>query len=216
MRRYERRYLDREFIDSIKQLYPGERSMRKMTARLNRDILQDLNTRKYGGIFKFFSNKKGSLLDFVYIVGVIIFLSIVALVIVKSFTTINDTIQILPQADNQTKAVSSSINTNLPKLFDWAIVLGFILFTIMIFFLASLVRIHPLFFIPYILLTIGFVAGSIALSNAYANAATNDMLAEQAAQMPLTSSLMLYLPVVLGILSFVLAIFMYKNYREGE
>jgi uncharacterized membrane protein len=77
------------------------------------------------------------------------------------------------------------------------------------------VRRHPVFFVFFVIILaiILFVSG--AFSNVYQEMANNPDLADVAAQLTFIDNIMTYLPFIIGIFGFLLAIVMYKNWQQN-
>ena len=161
-------------------------------------------------------NKKGSLDDIGYIIYILIAFSIIALVMFKFTSSFSSEYSKLDVPTNQTKDLVSQINQVYPTAVDS----GFLLLTfglcLVALVLAFLVVIHPVFFIFYlIMLPFIIIIGGVA-SNIYDQAATSTALGDVAAQMVFMSHIMRWLPIIVGTFGFILAVVMYKTWRENR
>lgn len=155
-------------------------------------------------------NKKGSIFDLIFIVGVSLFFGIIVLVglkVLSGFTT-----EISTMSDMPTEAITSSnqligVYTGAMDYSMLFIVFGF---AIAAFIMASLVRVHPIF-IPFYLITllIVIIIAGVA-SNVYQTMAAEPLLVAEASQLEIIGSILTYLPLIVGILGTILMIVMYK------
>ena len=95
------------------------------------------------------TNKRGSLEDMAYVIAVLLFFSILVIVSFKIYDSFNDEIQI---TSNTTMDTLSKVNSQrIHSLFPGIIDNSFLIFTIGMcmaaLILATLVRIHPVFFV---------------------------------------------------------------------
>jgi len=166
-------------------------------------------------------NKKGSLSDVAFIASALLSFSILLLIGFKISNSINDEV-----ADSgaisklsgagQARQSMNDMNQLFPGIMDNSFLFLTVGLAIVAMILALLVVVHPVFFFFYIvfLAIIIFVSG--AFSNIYQEMATNPELVDLADQMVFTSFVMNYLPFIVGVFGFLLAIIMYKTYQNRQ
>ena len=160
-------------------------------------------------------NKKGNLDDLVYIIGVLIFFAMAILIIGKWTDSFNNAIQANDDVPSAGKTGVNQIN----DLYSGVIDNGFLFLTfglaIVALLFAMLVIIHPIFFIFYFIMLAIVVFVSGAVSNIYQEAAAQPDLVAIANKLIWTSHILTYLPFIVGVLGFILAIVMYKNWEQS-
>jgi len=155
-------------------------------------------------------NKKGSLQDIAYIGLVVLFFGIVVLLGFVLQSNINDQFQASSIVEAQGKAASATLTGFFPGVVDDSFLLfvgGIALVTLL---LALMVRIHPIF-IPFYLIGLTiviFVSG--LMSNIYQEMAANSNVVAYANQLTFISTVLNYLPLILGIFGTMLMVIMYK------
>jgi len=161
-------------------------------------------------------NKKGSLDDFVYVMGIILVAGLLFLIFGKWSDSFNTRIQTMDAIPDEGKAAISKVD----DLYGGAIDNSFLLLTVglciaaLIF--AMLVVVHPVFFVLYLIVLsiVIYLAG--IFSNIYQAAATHPEMAPIAEKLIFTSHVLTYLPFIIGVLGCVLAIVMYKTWEESR
>lgn len=159
-------------------------------------------------------NKKGSLDDLVYVIGILLFFGLLLLILGKWTSEFNNEIQgsdIIPtEGKNAVGAISDLYGGVLDNSFLF-LTIGLCIVTLIF---AMLVIVHPVFFVFYFIMLalVIYVAGIV--SNIYQEAAAHPELADIAAKLLFTTHILTYLPFITGILGFVLAIVMYKTWQQ--
>lgn len=156
-------------------------------------------------------NKKGSILDLIFIVIVLAVLSLVILVVFKVSNSINTRIQSGTEFTTEGKTAMAQVNGLYPTAIDGGFLFLCIGLSIIALVMASMVRVHPVFIIFFIIALAFIIFLSAIFSNLYQSIASNpDMIAE-ANQLVLTSLIMQKLPFIIGIIGSILALIMYKQ-----
>lgn len=162
------------------------------------------------------SNKKGALEDVVYILVTLLVVAMMFLIGFKFVNELNTNFQASDVVNADGKTASQKINDLYPTVMDNAflyLTIGLMIVTIV---LAMLVVFHPVFFVFYlILLPIVIFIGGVA-SNIYQEMAANTEIASIANQLTFTSYVLNYLPIILGVFSFILAIIMFKTWQDNR
>ncbi len=158
------------------------------------------------------NNKKGSIVDVIHVMVILLVFAMMLLIGFKVMDEINTKFQESDALDAMGKEASQRLTGMYPGVMDNSflfLMIGLFLVTII---LAFLVAFHPVFFIFYfIFLTIVIFIAGIA-SNIYQEAAANAELASIAAQLTYTSHILEFLPIILGIFGFIVAIVSYRTY----
>jgi len=161
-------------------------------------------------------NKKGSLQDVAFIAALILFAAITILIGFKVTSEFNSEIQSRADIDTLGKANVAELNSFYPGVIDNSFLLLTIGLAIVTFILAALVRISPIFLALYIiaLVFVIFLAG--ILSNVYQGMAENTHLQAEADQLVFISNILEFLPLIVGTFGSILAIVMYKSWRDNS
>lgn len=161
-------------------------------------------------------NKKGSLQDILLIGSGIFLLCILVLVFYRITNDVNNEFQSSDEFSNRTKNFANTMVGYYPGLIDNSILFVTISLSIVAFILASLVRIHPIFIPIYIIVLIGIIYLCGIFSNIYQEIAGNPNFITLANNLTFTNHIMTYLPFIVGIFGSLLAIVMYKGYKDGQ
>lgn len=160
--------------------------------------------------------KRASFDDLVYIVGTLIGFALILLIVGTFVNNFNTKVQDSAVLETYGKESVNKVN----DMYSGVIDNGFLLLTIglciasLIF--AMLVIIHPVFFVFYVILlpVLIFVTG--AISNIYLKAAEQPAMAEMASRLVFTSHILQFLPFIVGTMGLVLAIIMYKTWKNRQ
>jgi len=131
----------------------------------------------------------------------------------RIYAGIDDELQASSDVSAEGKAASSQIRAMYPGALDNASILLLTVLCIGTLALASLVRIHPIFILFFILLLAILIFFCAIWSNAYDEMATNAELATYAADLSNIHLVMTYLPLIVGVIGSILAIVMYKGWQ---
>lgn len=160
-------------------------------------------------------NKKGSLDDLIFIFVSLFAIAVIILIVYKVSDSINTELQASSNINDRGKAAYNSINNMYPGVVDNSIMLLAFGLGIMAIIFAMLIRVHPVFFVFFIIILaiIIFVCG--AFSNVYQEMAANPELSVLADNLKFTTAILTFLPFIIGILGFIVAIVMYKNFQNA-
>ena len=161
-------------------------------------------------------NKKGSIQDIAYFIGIVLAVSILFLFGYKITSSINDGLQASDSIDADGKAVSAQMTNLYPGVMDNSVLMIVIILMIGTIGLAMMIRVHPVFIIFFIIFLLALVIVSAIVSNVYIGLANADGMTQFAENMPIMTFVIGYLPWIVAIFGIILAIFMYKNYSEGQ
>lgn len=165
---------------------------------------------------KILKNKKGNLLDIIFAGGVILAFAMVILFGFKFMTEFNDEIQSISGMDQDAKESTARLTGFYPGVVDNSFLFFTVALAIGAFILAALIRVSPIF-IPLYLLALTFVIFlSGVFSNIYQEAAANPLMASSAAQLTFTTNILTYLPMITGVFGSILALVMYKSWRDSQ
>lgn len=160
--------------------------------------------------------KRGSLQDIVMIAVTLFAIALIGLIAFKVSDSINTEIQSSADIPTEGKTAMNTITNYYPGVIDNSYMLLVFVLAISTLITASLVRIHPVFIIFFIigLLTIIFVCG--ALSQTYSEIASHPELSSLANNLTFITYTMRFLPIIIGVIGTLLAIIMFKaNRSEG-
>jgi hypothetical protein len=161
-------------------------------------------------------SKKATIDDLVYIMVVVATLSIFILISYKVVHTLNANTDLQDKMDSYGKNALSSIDNTYPTALDSSYLLLLVGLCIITLFLAGMVAVHPIFFIFYLVMLVIIVIIGGALSNVYQTFAEDPAFADLASNMTYMSHVMQYLPFIIGVFGFILAIIMYKNWETRQ
>lgn len=169
----------------------------------------------------FGKDKKGSIQDLILISVVLLIFSVSILFGFKIYSEIDTKIQgssVIEGLDNGNYATSSSttMKNHYTGIFDNIFLFLTVGLMVTMLVLAALVRVHPVFialFFIVLLITI-FLCG--VLSNIYQEMAENTELTVEADQLDSISTIMTYLPFIVGTFGFILMLVMFKVWRDGS
>lgn len=161
-------------------------------------------------------NKKGSLIDIIFIGGVLVVFAIIVLLGFKIAGSFNDQVQGMSDIPDTAKSASSQLTGLYSGTLDNAflfLTIGLALGTLV---LAALVRVHPIF-IPFFLIGLVIVVFFCGiLSNIYQEIASSPTLAAEAAQLTFITHIVSYLPFIVGIFGIFLMVVMYKLWSADQ
>ena len=160
-------------------------------------------------------NNKGSITDIVQLAAIAFVFCVVILIGYTIYANFNSEVQANTDLPTDAKDASDKMEAHFSGVLDNAVLFVVFGLGIVAFTLAALVRVHPVFLFLYfiVLLVVVIVCG--ALSNAYQEMAASDQLAPYAANLGVSMAIMTYLPMIVGVLGTLLAIVMYKSWREN-
>ena len=156
-------------------------------------------------------NKKGNLLDIVFIGVVLLVFAITILIGFKFVDELNTKIQGSDVTDNtRLRDASSKLRNDYPGVINHT----FLFFTIGLgmgaLMLAAMVKVHPVF-IPLFIIALVFVIFFAGLfSNIYQEMANEPSMASLADELTFISTILNTLPLIVGIFGTILMIVMYK------
>jgi len=162
-------------------------------------------------------NKKGSLLDIIFIAMAITFFSIVVLIglkIATEFETNIDTNDIFAagEAREQVELTRVKYTNTIDNMFLFLM----IFLAIAVLVLAALVRIHPMFIPFYFIGWIITIFLSGIFSNIYQGMVTNTTLSSVATQLTFMDGVMRAIPIIVGIFGMMLMVVQYKLWQAAQ
>lgn len=160
-------------------------------------------------------SKKGGIADLIYIMIVIMVFGVMVLFGFKFMDEFNSKIQGAGLFEEKGEAAVQEMNDLYPTVIDNTFLWLMIGLCIVALVLAMLVAIHPVFFILYfIFLAIVIYVGGI-LSNVYQEMAANPHMINVADQLVFTSHILQFLPIIIGVIGFILAVVLYRTYQHS-
>lgn len=157
-------------------------------------------------------NKKGSIVDLVYVMAILFFFSIIILIGLKIGSSFNDGVQSMSSdvVDDNTKTQTANTVSTYTYSINNSYLFLMIFLCIALLVLAAMVAVHPMF-IPIFFIGWIFVIflGGI-FSNVYQGMAEQPELIDVATNLGFVSNVMNYLPFIIGIIGIILMVIMYK------
>ena len=161
-------------------------------------------------------NKKGSLIDLIFIIVGLLIFGVTVLIGFKVLTEWNAKMAVMPGIPAEATASNAKLLSNYSGVIDHSFLILTIGMALGAFILASLVRIHPIF-LPFFFIALAFVIFFAGIfSNVYQTMAENPALSAEADQLIFISNILNYLPFIVGIIGSILAIVMYKLWQNSE
>jgi len=168
---------------------------------------------KYGR--KILRNKKGSVLDLIFVGIFCLAFAFAVMVGFKVTTELNSAFQASDIVPAEGKAASTSLLGEFSTTMDYSFLFLIVGLSVGVLILAAMVRVHPIFIVLYIigLLIVIFLAG--IFSNIYQGLAEDVEFTALADQLLFVDKIMTFLPWFVAIAGTLLAIIMYKSYQDG-
>lgn len=157
--------------------------------------------------------KRASVDDLIYLIMIVVAVGIIILIGFNFMDKFNGAVQGMSSFNANAKAATNAVTQKFPGVVDGTFLFLTIGLCIVALALAFLVRLHPIFFIFYIIFVPIIIYISAAFSNLYQEAAASAALADVASRMVFMSHIIQYLPMIIGIFGFLLAFIMYNTWR---
>jgi len=161
-------------------------------------------------------NKRGSIQDIAYFIGIVLTISILFLFGYKIMSSVNDGFQASDQINDDGKDSFNRMTNLYPGVMDNSVLLIVAILMIGTLGLAALIRVHPIFIIFFVIFLLALVIVSAICANVYIGIASADGMTQFADNMPIMTFVICYLPWIIAIFGIILAIIMYKNYSENQ
>ncbi len=155
-------------------------------------------------------NKKASLQDLLIIMVLVVGFAVGTLIVYKVSNEINIQFQESTDITPQGKTAYSKINNMYPGVIDNSFLLLLVGLCIVALSLAIMVRVHPIFFVFFLLIFIIIIFLCGVFSNIYLEIANNPEMSDVAGNLKFITNIMGKLPLFIGIFGFLLAGVMYK------
>ena len=158
-------------------------------------------------------NKKGSIQDLVHIALVMVVLGVTVLIGFKIWGSFSSG---FAEVEDNARALQSNseISSMYTGTIDNIALLLLIGLSVVSLVLASMVRVHPVFFVFYLLILVLIIFISGIMSNIYLEIANMPEFIAEAEQLTFITHILGGLPFIIGVLGFLIAIIMYKNYTQ--
>lgn len=161
-------------------------------------------------------NKRGSIQDLFYLAFALFAFSLIMLVSYKVVEGVNTQFQAHADIDSHGKSASNQITDMFPGVFDNSFLFLVIVLAILALAFAALVRVHPIFFVPYTILLVIIIFLCGVFSNVFQEVAGHPDFIILSDKLVFTSHIMEYLPLIVGVIGTILAIVMYKLWSSGQ
>lgn len=166
---------------------------------------------------KSYKNKKGSITDMSFIIAGVFSVAIVALLVTYVVNNLNTQVQANTIFPADAKSASTDMADNFPKVMDGGIVFIFFGLCFISIVLASMIPVHPAFFIFYLLEYILLIWLGAGISNTYQMFIEHNIFVIESGQYLFATHFFQYFPFIIGVMGAVLAVVMYKvkNHMTG-
>jgi len=159
-------------------------------------------------------NKKAGAPELVYMFLALIVFSMLILIGYTIYSNIDERFQAHSDVTTRAKAASTQVKDKFTGVLDNSFLLLAFIIAIGALIMASLVRVHPAFFVAYLIALVLIIFMSGVFSNIYQQASDSPELAEYAADLTFVDNIMNYLPFFVGVVGSILAIVMFKLRQE--
>ena len=159
-------------------------------------------------------NKRGSVVDLLWIPGVLLILAISFLIGFFVMSNLNDKVQTMDAITAKGKAASTELTDTFTGAIDTNFLMLAVFLSIGALILAALVRIHPIFIPLFIIMYVFILFFCGVMSNIYTEMAGHANLIAYADQLTMITFIMTYLPLFIGIVGILLMIVQYKTWKS--
>lgn len=165
---------------------------------------------------KMMMNKRGSLIDILYVVVVVFVFGIASIFGLKILVSFNDEVSTMSDIPANAINANDALEAHYGGVMDNMTMFLLIGFGISALIMASLVRIHPAFFFIYFIMLIIVIVISGVLANVYGEISEDANMAGLSDTMFMTTHIIQYLPIIVGVLGTALAIVMYQGWKNDN
>jgi len=166
-------------------------------------------------------NRKASIQDVMYIIIIIVAITVGTLLVYKIHNEINLRIQENEDVTTRGKTAMTRLEGMYTGVLDNTFMLLVIGLCIAAIALAAMVRIHPVFIVFFIILLVIIIFLAGVFSNIYQKVASNEKMTDAndstiylADKLTYMTYTMRFLPFITGIIGFMMAFIMYKNFQQ--
>lgn len=163
-------------------------------------------------------NKKGSSLDLFFVVVAVFTVTIIGIMVSAVVTRFNNEVQKIDAFPSEAKDASNTLSNTMPSTLNGGILFLFFGACILALILASLTPFHPVFAIFFIFEWLVLMIFTGVIADAFQKFIEADVMATEYGQYGTIIFLFRWLPLIIGIIGFILAAVMYKvksNYEMG-
>lgn len=161
-------------------------------------------------------DKKGSGLDIAYIGVILLAVAITVLISYTIWGEINNELQADPKIPAAGKTTSNQIEELYPNVIDNSFMFLMIGLAVIAFFMASMVRVHPVFIVFYFIILAVIILLGAVFSNIYQEIAADATFAVYSGNLTFITLILNWLPIIVGVFGTILAVVMYKSWSEGQ
>lgn len=165
---------------------------------------------------KLTKSKKGSIVDLIFIAAGCLIVGMLFLIGYKVMNAYNTEIQASTVITANAKTASTTLVGYYPTVIDNSFMFLIVALAIGSLILASLVRISPIFLPIYIIALLFVIFLSGVMSNIYQEMAANANLSTEADNLLFISTILTWLPLIIGTIGTLLAIILYKSWRDSQ
>jgi len=165
---------------------------------------------------RFRKNKKGSVLDLIFIGTAVLFFGVVILLSFKITSEINTNIQTNPVIPTEALDSTAQLRGYFPGIVDNSFLFLVMGLSMVALILAALVRVHPIFIPLFIIALIFIVFISGILSNIYQEMAEDSNLIAEADELTFISNILTYLPFIIAIIGVLMMVVLYKLFATAQ
>lgn len=160
-------------------------------------------------------SKKGSIQDLILIGSILVAFGIIVLISFKVVTEFETQLGTMSDIPAEATDSLAKIKSFYPGIIDKSFLLLMVGLTIGTLILAALVRIHPIFIPLAILAWVFIIFISGIMSNIYQEIASQTQLIALANQLTFITSILTYLPIIIGVIGGLLMIVQYKQWSNA-
>ena len=161
-------------------------------------------------------NRKGSLKDLLLVAIFLLFFGVILLIGFRVYSEIDAVFQVSSFTDANSRAASTAMLGHYTGVLDNTFLFMAIGFSLIVLVLASLVRIHPIFIPIFFMAWVFFIFIAGVLSNIYQGMAGDPNMIAYANQLTMITSILTFLPMIVGVFGAVLMVVMYKQWQIAQ
>ena len=161
-------------------------------------------------------NKKGSVLDLIFIMGIMLSMGVLILIVFMVVSNMNDVFQTKDILPDTSKTASQQITDIYPGTIDNMFMFSMLVLALGSIILAVLVRFHPIFIVLFFISLIFIIFISGVMSNIYQDMAASEGLIAYANQLDMITTGLTYLPLIITVIGTILMVVMYKQWKINQ
>lgn len=211
-RRCQQKWVHPKFIESADMMFP-DASFSKKTELIGEKLMEFMDVPQIDFPPRGRKGKRGSVLDIFFVMAGFFTMCVIILIMFTVVSRVDTEVQGSDFLVDEAKTASTKMNSIFGGLVDQTAVFLFFMALLASIIFASLILVHPIFFIPYIVIWIFSTWLSAVVSDIYLEVAYQAQLAAATSQLPFITHIFLFLPYIIFVFGLGLAVIMFKTYQ---